>query len=136
HRLLRARMVAVLADAGGGKTQLAAELTSTKPDRPAGILLYGQDLHSGRTLDDIACGVVVQGNPVPSMEALIAALDAAGQRARRRLPLLIDGLNEAEDPRHWKGPLATLLEILVRYPYVLVICTVRTGARFVDNEPD
>ena len=61
------------------------------------------------------------------MERLVAALDAAGQRAQRRLPLVIDGLNEAEDPRAWKPLLASLYEVLKEYPYVLVVCTVRTA---------
>ena len=33
--------------------------------------------------------------------ANFAALDATGQRAQSRLPLVIDALNEAEDPRVW-----------------------------------
>jgi hypothetical protein len=122
-------LVGVLADAGGGKTQLAAQLTAALRDRPAGILLHGRNLHSGAMLDDLAKSITIQGNPVTSMEALLAALDAAGQRARRRLPLVIDGLNEAEDPREWKAPLATLGVLLRRFANVLVVCTVRTGAR-------
>ena len=128
-RFLGTRLVGVLADAGGGKTHLAAQLAAELADRPAGILLHGRELHSGRTLDDLAKTIVIQGNPVPSMEALLAALDAAGQRARRRLPLVIDGLNEAEDPREWKMPLARLDTQLGQFANVLVICTVRTGAR-------
>jgi hypothetical protein len=63
------------------------------------------------------------------MEALLAALDAAGQRARRRLPLVIDGLNEAENPMDWKPSLAALETLLRQFANVLVVCTVRTGAR-------
>jgi len=122
-------LVGVVADAGGGKTQLAAQLTAENNDRPAGILLFGRQLHSGKTLDDLAKEIVIQGTPVSTVEALVAALDAAGQRAKRRLPLVFDGLNEAEDPREWKGPLATLNLRLKRFANVLVICTVRTGAR-------
>lgn len=118
-------LIAVLADAGCGKTQLAAQLTAAVGDRPAGILLHGRDLHAGHSLDDLARRVVIQGVPVSSMEALVAAVDAAGQRAHRRLPIVIDGLNEAEDPRDWKNMLAALNETLSRYPYVLVVCTVR-----------
>ena len=122
-------LVSVLADAGGGKTQLSAQLTAPTTDRPGGILLFGRELHSGRTLDDLVKHIVIQGNPVPTMEALLAALDAAGQRAKRRLPLVIDGLNEAEDPREWQGPLAALDTLLKRFAYILAVCTVRTGAR-------
>jgi hypothetical protein len=63
------------------------------------------------------------------MEALLASFDAAGERAHRRLPLVIDGLNESENPMDWKAPLALLRELLPRFPHVLIICTVRTGAR-------
>jgi hypothetical protein len=126
---LGARLVGVLGDAGGGKTQLAAQLTAALSDRPAGILIHGRELHSGRNLNDLAKTICIQGVPVPSMEALLAAIDAAGQRACRRLPVVIDGLNEAEDPREWKASLAALDILLRRFANVLVICTVRTGAR-------
>lgn len=123
---LGARLVAVVADAGCGKTQLAAQLTAAGGNRPAGILLHGRDLHAGHNLDDLAHRVVLHGTPVPSIEALLGAVDAAGQRAHCRLPIVIDGLNDAEDPRDWKSPLASLNETLRRYPYVLVVCTLRT----------
>ncbi|MGA7979016.1 MAG: hypothetical protein WCA32_02165, partial [Chromatiaceae bacterium] len=119
------KLVAVVADAGCGKTQLAAELTAEKPRRSAGVLLHGRDLAAGSTLDDLARRIVVAGAPIPSMEALLAAVDAAGQRARCRLPIVIDALNEAEDPRHWKALLASLRQALNLYPYVLVVCTTR-----------
>jgi hypothetical protein len=120
-------LVAVTADAGCGKTHLAAQLTATVGDRPPGILLYGSDLHAGQSLDGLARSVVIQGKPVPSMEALVAAVHAAGERAWRRLPIVIDGLNEAQDPRDWKGQLASLDETLRHYPYTCVVCTVRTA---------
>jgi hypothetical protein len=120
-------IIAVTADAGCGKTQLAAQLTASVGDRPAGVLLHGRDLHAGNGLDDLSHHVVMQGDPVPSMEALVAAVDAAGQRAHRRIPIVIDGLNEAEDPRDWKAPLASLHETLRQYPYVFVVCMLRTA---------
>ena len=120
------RLVAILADAGCGKTQLAAQLSAPNRDRPVGILLHGKALHSGHSLDDLAHRIVIQGKQVSTMDALLAAVDAAGQRAHRRLPIVIDGLNEAEDPRNWKHLLAALGERLRDYPYVLVVCTLRT----------
>lgn len=120
-------LVAVLADAGGGKTQMAAELTKPQNNRPAGILFYGRDLRRGETLDDLAHHFLINGTPLSSMESLLAALDAAGKRSRCRLPLVIDGLNEAENPKDWKASLASLNVTLKRYPNVLVVCTLRTG---------
>jgi hypothetical protein len=45
-------LVALLADAGGGKTQMAAQLTAPQEVRPAGILLHGRDLHRGQTVNE------------------------------------------------------------------------------------
>jgi hypothetical protein len=127
YRLLGERFVAVVADAGCGKTELAAQFTSATSDRPAGIFLHGRSLQAGASLDDLASSVVVHGRPFPSFEGLLASLDAAGRRTGRRLPLIIDGLNEAEDPRDWQAPLGSAMELLPRYPYVLVVCTLRSA---------
>lgn len=127
EEFLGAGLVAVLADAGGGKTQMAAQLTAPQKGRPAGVLLHGRDLHRGQTLDDLAHRFSINGSPLTSMEKLLAALDAAGKRGRCRLPVVIDGLNEAENPQDWKAPLAILAETVKRYPNVLVVCTLRTG---------
>ncbi|PLS78581.1 MAG: hypothetical protein CYG59_17765, partial [Chloroflexi bacterium] len=40
---------------------------------------------------------------------------------------MIDGLNEAEDTRDWKDQLASLQIMLQRYPYVIVVCTIRSA---------
>ncbi len=125
------RLVAVLAPAGCGKTHLAAQLTSGTTTRPHGVLLHGRELHATHSLDDLARRVSIAAQPVPSMEALLAAVDAAGQRARHRLPVFIDGLNESEDPRMWKPLLASLQTTLAKYPYVLLVCTLRP--EFVDD---
>ncbi len=124
-------LVSVTAEAGHGKTELAVSVSLPEERRPAGLLLHGHALAARQTLDDLARGVVIHGRPVASMEALVAALDAAGRRAGRRVPLVIDGLNEAEDPRVWQGLLASLRVVLTAYPYVLVVVTVRPG--FVDD---
>ena len=120
-------LLALLADAGGGKTQVAAQLSAAQEDRPAGVLLHGRNLHKGQTLDDLAGRFSLNGNPLNSIEKLLAAVDAAGKRAQCRLPVIIDGLNEAENPKDWKDPLATLGETVKRYPNILVVCTLRTG---------
>lgn len=124
-QLFRNQLLVVLADAGHGKTQLAAQLTMRNGERAAGILLHGRELQAGQTLNNLARNVVIHGNQVPTFEALIAAVDAAGQRNNQRLPIVIDGLNEAEDPRNWKALLSTLSEVLKPYPYVLIVCTLR-----------
>ncbi|MFH1499952.1 MAG: hypothetical protein ABII82_19245, partial [Verrucomicrobiota bacterium] len=125
-------LVAVVADAGSGKTHLSAELTQANTARPAGVLFHGVNLHHGKTLDDLARSFSVANRPAPSMLALLAALDAAAQRSRCRLPLVIDGLNEAQDPRDWRPLLEELQVQLEKFPGVMVVVTLRTGARRVD----
>ena len=122
---LALRLVAVVAGAGYGKTQLAAQLTAPSEGRVAGLLLHGRNLAARESLADFAREVVIQGKPVPSFEAVIVAMNGAGERASRRLPLVIDGLNEAEDPRDWRTRLASLQESLLQFPYVLVVVTLR-----------
>ena len=124
-------VVAVLAPAGCGKTHLAVQLTVGTDARPHGVLLHGRDLHANYTLDDLARRVSIATRPIPSIESLLAAVDAAGQRARHRLPVVIDGLNESEDPRAWKSLLAVLETTLSKYPYVLLVCMLRP--EFVDE---
>jgi hypothetical protein len=126
-RALGQRLVSVVADAGCGKTQLAAQLTAPTAHRSAGLLLRGKFLAAGEDLDDFARHVVVRGKPLSSFEALVAAVDGAAQRATTRLPIVIDGLNEAEDPRDWKDALASLAVVLDRYENVQIICTLRSA---------
>ncbi len=131
NQALNRRMIAVIADAGFGKTHLAAQLTAPAESRPAGVLLYGRDLHARHNLNDLARCMTVNGARVESFEALVAAVDAAGQRAGCRLPIVIDGLNEAEDPRDWRSALAPVQTMLEVYPCVLLISTLRPD--FVDD---
>ena len=86
------QLVAIIAKAGCGKTQLSAQLTAATEDRPGGILLYGKNLQSRQTFDDLARHITIDGEQVNNFESLLAAVDAAGERLGRRLPIVIDGL--------------------------------------------
>ena len=125
--LLSQQLVAVIADAGGGKTQLAAQLTSETKDRPAGILILGRNLHKTGDLNSLVQKIQFYNKPLESFEMLVAALDATATRAGVRLPIVIDGLNEAQDPREWKDLLCCAQEILIKYKNVVLICTLRTS---------
>lgn len=119
------RAVAILAAAGDGKSELAVQLTRPSGDYPGGVLLLGKDLHAGHSLDQLVNSFKIAGKSVQTFEQLVEALDAAGQRAGKRLPIVIDGLNEAEDPRDWKDPLYRAEEFLGKFPYVLLVATLR-----------
>ena len=122
---LQVRIAVVTGGAGFGKTQLSAKLSEASDTRPAGILLYGRGLGARDELDKLARQVTRAGRPVESFEALLAAVDAAAARAGCRLPIVIDGLNEAESPSEWQPLLRRLQVTLAAYPSVLIVCTVR-----------
>lgn len=127
-------MVAVIADAGGGKTHLSAQITAPQESgRPAGVLLHGKSFHKGQNQNDLARHFSINRTPVDSMEKLLASVDAAGKRSRCRLPIVIDGLNEAENPKEWKAILAAIQAISADYPNTLIICTLRTGEHGRNN---
>lgn len=122
---LAARSLYVMGAAGDGKSELCVKVTQPEGAFPGGVLLLGKDLHAGQTLDDLASGFKVNGKSVETFERLVEAVDAAGHRAGRRLPIVVDGLNESEDPRNWKDLLSRADELLKEFPYVLLVATLR-----------
>ncbi|MEU1647264.1 NACHT domain-containing protein [Micromonospora zamorensis] len=134
-RHLTARVVVVTGDAGFGKTQLAATLTAPSATRPGGVLLFGRHLAARGTLDDLAHHVTIAGTPLATFDSLLAAVDAAAVRTGCRLPIVIDGLNEAETATAWKPLLNRLDTMLQRYPSVMIICTIR-GSFLEDAVPE
>jgi hypothetical protein len=119
------RMVAILAAAGNGKSELSVQMTSPSSEFPAGVLLLGRDLNADQNLDHLSHGFKIAGAPVQTFERLVEAVDAAGQRSGRRLLIVIDGLNESEDPRNWKAALYRAEEILRKFSYVMLVVTLR-----------
>ena len=125
ERSIGVRAVAVLAAAGEGKSELAVNVTEADGEFPGGVLLLGKNLHAGQGLDDLVSAFKISGRPADSFDRLVEAVDAAGQRAGKRIPIVIDGLNEAEDPRNWKDELSRADELLKEFPYVLLVVTLR-----------
>lgn len=124
-RSIGVRAFAVLAAAGEGKSELAVKVTQADGDFPGGVLLLGKNLHASKGLDDLVSAFKISGRPVESFERLVEAVDAAGQRAGKRIPIAIDGLNEAEDPRNWRDELARAEALLKEFPHVLLVVTLR-----------
>lgn len=120
-----ARSLAVLAAAGQGKSELAVKVTHPDGEFLGGVLFLGKNLHSGQGLDDLVSTFKISGRPADSFDRLVEAVDSAGQRAGKRIPIVIDGLNEAEDPRNWRDELSRADELLKEFPYVLLVVTLR-----------
>ena len=123
RRYLSIRALAVIAPAGRGKTHLAAELTAERGARPSGVFLEAWPLRRTGTVDDLLPRL--RGVSAGSFGEVLEAMEAAGARAGTRLPIVIDGLNESEDPANWKAELETLSVMLERFHHVVVVVTLR-----------
>jgi hypothetical protein len=120
---LQAPLIAIVAAAGLGKTHLAAQVTAPAGRPTAGVFIQGGRLRAGGSLDDLARRI--PGLNVERFEDLLEALNSAGARAGARIPLVIDGLNEAERPSEWRALLDELAPALGDYPNVMMIVTLR-----------
>jgi hypothetical protein len=125
HRV-SVRMCAIVGGAGSGKSNLAIDLTAEREGAPAGLYLQGRNLPKTGPLETLLLPLI--SRPEGTFKDLLEALDAAGARAGRRLPLVIDGLNEAEDPARFKSLLSALKVACEDFPHVLVVLTLRESA--------
>ncbi|MFV5345582.1 hypothetical protein VXQ28_17375 [Acinetobacter oleivorans] len=126
RKALNARVIAVVGKAGDGKTDLALDICRPKESFNAGVLFLGKDLKAGGNLDDLVKVFKIYGKSVSTFENLLEAIDAAGQRLGIRIPIVIDGLSESEDPRNWRDEVAKATTLLENYPNVLLILTLRS----------
>ena len=122
-RYLSTNLVAVIGTAGSGKTHLAAALTAAKKGRPSGVYLEAWPLERRGTIDILLPRL--QGLAASSFNDVLEAVEAAGERAGIRIPIVIDGLNESEDPANWKVELERLRVALADFRHVVVVVTVR-----------
>jgi hypothetical protein len=122
----RPQMWALIGGAGRGKSNLAIALTEQCGEAPAGIYLQGRNLPRNGGLEDLLTPLL--SRPAASFRDLVEAVDAAGARAGRRLPIIIDGLNEAEDPARFKPLLSSLQVAAADFPHVLLLLTLRESA--------
>lgn len=132
---LNARVITVVGKAGDGKTDLALEICRPREGINAGVLFLGKDLNAGENLDHLVKSFKIYGRPVNTFEDLLEAVDAAGQRLCKRIPIVIDGLSESEDPRNWRNEVAKANALLENYPNILLVLTLR-GEFYKDCIPE
>ena len=121
-------------EAGQGKTHLFCHAARCAVDagRPASSLLGGQ--FSGHNVwseiaDRLGLGQV-------GSEVLIGAMQAAAEASNAPFLLLIDALNEAEDPRAWQSELPALLAEVAGNPWVSVGVALRSTYREISLPPE
>ena len=111
-------------EAGQGKTHLFCDAAKRATDtgRPAIVLLAGR-LSGRRVWHEIGeqLGLAEAGR-----EVVIGAMQAAAQASNAPFLLLIDALNEADDPKAWREELPALLAEISHSPWISLGVSVRS----------
>ena len=111
-------------EAGQGKTHLFCDAAerAVEARRPAIVVLAGR--LSGRNVwSEIASQL---GLGQVGSEVLIGAMQAAAQASSSPFLLLIDALNEADEPKAWQEELPGLLAEISRSPWISLGVSVRS----------
>ena len=111
-------------EAGQGKTHLFCDAAkrAAAAGRPAIVLLAGR-MSGRRVWHEIAgqLGLVETGR-----EVVIGAMEAAAHASNAPFLLLIDALNEAEDPKAWQDELPALLVEVAQRPWISLGVSIRS----------
>ena len=112
-------------EAGQGKTHLFCDAArrAVETDQPAIVLLGGR--LSGRHVwseigEQLGLGQV-------GSEELIGAMQAAAEASNAPFLLLIDALNEAEEPEAWREELPALIAEVIQNPWIAVGISIRSN---------
>ena len=116
-------------EAGQGKTHLFCDAAKRATDagRPGIVLLAGR-MSGRRVWREIADQL---GLGEAGREAVIGAMKAAAQASNAPFLLLIDALNEAEDPKAWREELPALLAEVVQSPWIVLGVSIRSTFRSI-----
>lgn len=112
---------------GIGKTHLLCDLVKNRIASGAfSFITLGQEINA---TDDIWKQILKQNNDnrVKSKIALLKKFDELGKKTKSRFFIIIDALNESENPSFWKQNLPILLKDTRRYSNVSLIISIRNG---------
>ena len=114
-------------EAGQGKTHIFCHAARSAVDagQPA-VLLLGGRLSGRKVWSEIADYL---GLGQVGYEELIGAMHAAAEASKAPFLLLIDALNEADDPRAWQSELPGLLAEVAKNPWISVGVSIRSNYR-------
>ncbi|MDX3524822.1 hypothetical protein [Streptomyces scabiei] len=119
----------LLGEAGQGKTHLLVDATrrALEAGRPA-VTVFGELMAAEDPLTEIARQLGLGDVP---HSVLLQALDAAGAASNTRFLLMIDALNDAEEPARWRSRLPQLWAQTAPYDYVAVVVSCRSSLKDV-----
>ncbi|MCF2533636.1 ATP-binding protein [Yinghuangia soli] len=117
------RLLLLTGEPGTGKSHLLCDAAVQRCSAGLPTLLFlGQGFDHRRLSEQIPAQVEFDG----SCEHLLATLDAAGEAAGSPALLIIDALNEADDPGLWEKSLAGFVEQCLGYRHIVVALSCRS----------
>ncbi|MCP2046604.1 UNVERIFIED_ORG: hypothetical protein J3D58_000676 [Paenarthrobacter nicotinovorans] len=133
-QLYRAKAVAVEGPAGQGKTHaLMKQVDALLGAGVPAIALLGQRLRSGNWWSSVASAL---GGLTQSSDEFLDALDSLAEARGCRALIVIDALNEAEDPRMWRSELPALLSQVDARRHVSLVVSYRSDYRHTVSPPE
>lgn len=113
--------------AGVGKTHLLCDVSKNRiaAGLPT-VMILGQDFDLRNLLTQLPELAELPG----SVDELLALLSAAAEASGHKALLIIDAINESEQPDRWKAVLQAMVSKASRYPAVSLVISCRT--EFVD----
>jgi hypothetical protein len=126
-RLYGTRAAAIEGPAGQGKTHALMKVTETLLDAGApAIVVLGQRVREGNWWPAISA---VLGTSTTSSDEFLDALDTLAEAHGCRAVIVVDALNEAQDPRMWRTELPALLAQIESRQHVSLVVSYRTDYR-------
>jgi hypothetical protein len=119
----------LLGQPGQGKTHLLLDAVKRAlDDSRLAVTVLGEELSGCDPLTEIARRLELGDVP---HQSFLQGLDAAGAATNARFLLIIDALNDAEQPARWKRELPRLLAQVADYPHVALVVSCRDTMRDV-----
>lgn len=117
------RFLIIEGEAGCGKSHLFGHVSQNmrKEGCPA-LLCLGEHFATQLNISD---NILQMAKLSCSFEDLMIGLNNVGKRMGRRIPILIDALNETSDMTYWRSRLPSFVRVVERYPYVVLFVSVR-----------
>lgn len=127
------RTLALIGTAGSGKTHaLVRAAVALQLEGSPVVVVVGQRLGDAAWWPELKAVLGVEAN---SADIFLQELDSLAEAKGRRAVLLIDALNESQDPRRWRTELKALLAQVSTYPNVALVVSYRSDYSSVIEPP-
>ncbi|APT82169.1 NACHT domain-containing protein [Corynebacterium ammoniagenes] len=113
----------IVGSAGVGKTHLLCEISKQRvSDSLPTLLLLGQDFSNQNLLAQIPKNAEMSG----TIDNLLSLLNAAGEASNSKALLIIDAVNESENPSKWRSEIAALRTKARRFKNIGLVLSCRS----------